>query len=525
MVGSERADGNGRYSVRTPSRERPGVAPTQGAGLSATHLVAFVGLLGLILIPAAIVMQIPPQLLVVCVAFLGLVVLAVRPDAATLLVVAVTYSNAAVIAVRFHDVPFALAAGSVGLLAVPLAYFLLIRREPIVIPPAIPWILAYLLVQLVSTLLAADSASASEALSVFVTEGLLLYLLIVNAVRTERMVLVIVWILLVIAAGLSLVSIHQEVTGNLTNNYFGFGQRGGDPTGLLPGEEFRSRIAGPTDGPNRYAQILVLVLPLAFAVVWARFSRVASLAAIVCAALISIAIALTLSRGAAVGFALVVAVMFVMRYVRYRYLALIPLLVVALLIAVPQYGQRLASLETASGVSAGEGADGSIRSRLTEMVAAALVFVDHPIIGVGPDQFPTYYQDYAEQFGLRVKEEQREAHNLYVGIASDSGLLGLITFFGAIGVTLRQLARLRTQLISIRPQLAHLAAGFMLSIVAYLTTGIFLHLAMERYLWLMMAMGAAVWVIGQQYVENPVDDELQPAAPVPLPAQPTSAGG
>ena len=56
-------------------------------------------------------MQIPPQLLVVCVAFLGLVVLAVRPDAATLLVVAVTYSNAAVIAVRFHDVPFALAAG------------------------------------------------------------------------------------------------------------------------------------------------------------------------------------------------------------------------------------------------------------------------------------------------------------------------------------------------------------------------------------------------------------------------------
>ena len=80
-------------SVRTPSRERPGVAPDPGAGLSATHLVAFVGLLGLILIPAAIVMQIPPQLLVVCVAFLGLVVLAVRPDAATLLVVAVTYSK------------------------------------------------------------------------------------------------------------------------------------------------------------------------------------------------------------------------------------------------------------------------------------------------------------------------------------------------------------------------------------------------------------------------------------------------
>ena len=130
MVGSERADGNGRYSVRTayagtswrcakpgsriigypsrrvrwPSRAHPdsrGDRHADPASASRTLRAAF----------------------------LGLVVLAVRPDAATLLVVAVTYSNAAVIAVRFHDVPFALAAGSVGLLAVPLAYFLLIGAQ------------------------------------------------------------------------------------------------------------------------------------------------------------------------------------------------------------------------------------------------------------------------------------------------------------------------------------------------------------------------------------------------------------
>jgi putative inorganic carbon (hco3(-)) transporter len=516
MVGSEHADTAGPSVARTWPLGAPGVTSSPSASKPVSHLLAFLGLLGFILLPAAIVMQIPPQLLVISAALLGLLVLAVRPDAATLLVVAVTYSNAAVVAVRFHDVPFALAAGTVGLLAAPLAYFLLIRRESFVIPSAVPWILAYLLVQLVSTLFAKDSASASEALGVFITEGLLLYLLIVNAVRTERMVVVIVWILLVVAAGLSLISIHQELTGNLTGDYFGFGQRGGDSTGLLPGEEFRSRIAGPVDGPNRYAQILVLVLPLAFAVVWARFSRVASLAAIVCAGLISIAIALTLSRGAAVGFALVVAVMFALRYIRFRYLALIPLAVIALLVAVPQYGERLASLDAVPGIaSEAEEADGSIRSRLTEMVAAALVFVDHPIIGVGPDQFQAYYPEYADKFGLRVKEEEREAHNLYVGIASDSGLLGLTAFFGAVIVTLRQLARLRSQLIGIRPQLAHLAAGFMLSIVAYLTTGIFLHLAMERYLWLLMALGAAVWVIGQQYLPSPADggrDGVEPGA-------------
>ena len=122
-----------------------------------------------------------------------------------------------------------------------------------------------------------------------------------------------------------------------------------------------------------------------------------------------------------------------------------------------------------------------------------------------------------------MKEEEREAHNLYVGIASDSGLLGLTAFFGAVIVTLRQLAGLRSQLIGIRPQLAHLAAGFMLAIVAYLTTGIFLHLAMERYLWLLLALGAAVWVIGQQYLPTPADGARQRVEGGSLVVEPTSA--
>jgi len=473
----------------------------------AASLLVFVTLLLVALVPAAAVMEVPAPILGSVAGLLGLVVLALRPDVATLMVVAIVYSNAAAVAVRVHDVPFTLAAGSTGLLTVPLAYYLLVRRERLIIPRAVPWILGYLLVQLVSTMLSRDSASASQAVGIFVTEGLLLYLLIVNTVRTERMALAVVCVLLAVGAVLGALSLHQQLTQSFSDGYLGFAQAGGDPTG----EVAQSRTGGPFEEANRYAQILVLLLPLVFAIVWGRYSRRATLLAIASGAFISIAVALTLSRGAAVGFAMVLVLMFVLRYIRPRHIAVVAVAVIALFFAVPQYGTRLESLQSVPGV-AGEGveADGSIRSRITEMIAAALVFVDHPLIGVGPDQFPSYYIDYAEDFGLRVKARDREAHNLYVGIASDTGVLGSIFFFGAIAVTIRDLARTRSRLLRVRPQLAHLAAGFMLAIVAYLTTGIFLHLAFERYLWVMMALGAAVSLIGSRYA---ADGEGVVAAP------------
>ena len=484
-------------------------------GPPAALLLASVVALLVAIVPAAAVMEVPVLIVVAVIGLLGLVVLCLRPDVATLLVVGIVYSNTAVVAVRFHDVPFALAAGSSGLLLVPLCYFLLIRREPLVIPPAFPWVLGYLMASLLSAMLSRDSSSAAESVGIFVTEGLLLYLLVVNAVRTERMVVAIVCVLLAVGAVLGAISFHQELTQNYGNEYLGFAQVGGVGEDVLTGES-ESRTAGPLGRANRYAQVMVLLLPLVFAVVWARYSRRSSLLAIGAGILIAIAVALTLSRGAAVGFGLVVALMIALRYVRWRTVAMTGIAVVLLFLAVPQYATRLETLERLPGIAPeGVEADGSIRSRLTETIAAALVVVDHPVLGVGPGQFPTYYTTYAEEFGLRVRSEDREAHNLYFGIASDVGIIGSFFFFAAIWVTIRDLARTRAQLIASHPRLAHLAAGFMLAIVAYLTTGLFLHLAFERYLWLMLALGAAISLIGARRLL--ATDHDQPArSPRPL---------
>ena len=64
----------------------------------------------------------------------------IRPEVATLVVIFLLYSNAAVIAVTRFGAPVFVGAVVPMILVVPLGYELLIRRRPIIITPAFPWI-------------------------------------------------------------------------------------------------------------------------------------------------------------------------------------------------------------------------------------------------------------------------------------------------------------------------------------------------------------------------------------------------
>jgi hypothetical protein len=73
-------------------------------------------------------------------ALLGAVAVAIRPATSVLIVVGLIYSNAPVVFVQYHNVPVAIAASVPLILAAPLAYDLLVRRQRIVLTPAMPWI-------------------------------------------------------------------------------------------------------------------------------------------------------------------------------------------------------------------------------------------------------------------------------------------------------------------------------------------------------------------------------------------------
>jgi len=442
-----------------------------------------------------------------------LVMLAIlaRPNLATLLVVFILYTNAAVIAVHFHNVPSLIGGALPALLVFPLASYVIVRREKLVMSPILLPIFLFFAVQVAGTLFAEYRYEATNNLITFILEGLGIFFLITNVVRTPRMMRQATWALLLAGGFIGALSVYQQFTHTFQNNYWGFAQMSFAQinTGVetINGAVTAPRLAGQIGEKNRYAQIMLLLVPIGMFRFWGEKKNLMRLLAAVMTGLIAMGAALAYSRGAAVGFVLMMMIMVFMRYIKIWQVGILVVLLAVVLVAVPTYATRLTSLQTlAASFSEDSGgvatADGATLSRLTEMGAAGLVFLDHPILGVGPGLFPLYYQGYADLIGLRTLNQDRQAHDLYISIAAETGGLGLACFLVVIYMTLRGLARARKRWLQEEPEIANMATAYMLSIVTYLTTGIFLHFAFIRYFWLIMALGAAVIYIADQRAQS-----------------------
>jgi O-antigen ligase len=423
----------------------------------------------------------------------------VRPDTATLVVVFILYTNAAVVAVRFHGVPSSVGTLFLLPLFIPLARAMLMARPPLVVTPAAPLLGVYLLIQILGILFSPATAGlALPNLITFLTEGVLLYFLVTNVVRTPEMLRRVIWVLLVAGLCMGALSLYQEVTQTLDNNYGGFSQNQEqietDATLTVADTPPLVRQAGPIGEKNRYAQIMLLLVPLGMFRFWGERRLLLKAAAALCTLFALVGAALTFSRGGAVALGMTLLLMAAVRHIRLRDLLAIGFALAVIALLFPRTIERLTSLQALAtaldpGTTAGIlQADGAIQGRATEMLAAGLVFLDHPLIGVGPGMFPHYVEEYARGLRLRLLTTNREAHILYLGIAAEHGALGLLCFLGIIVVTLRSLWRGHRRWRHARPELANLNAGFFFVIVVYLTTGLFLHMSYIRYFWLMLAL-------------------------------------
>jgi O-antigen ligase len=234
--------------------------------------------------------------------------------------------------------------------------------------------------------------------------------------------------------------------------------------------------------------------------------------------LVAIGVLLTYSRGAVLAFLLVVFALVALGYAKASHVLLIAAIVVGLILAVPQYGARVLSISSIAGATADEGsdeeADVATRGRAGEMVAAVHVFADHPVVGVGPGIFPFHYQEYAKRLGTDVhstsrvaeragEEPPRQAHNMVLATAADLGLIGLALYAGLFFALLRALLRAHRRRRRDDPALSDLAAALFLALTAYLAAGLFLSLAFERYLWLLVGLaGAAVRVAAHEPMKS-----------------------
>ena len=431
-------------------------------------------------------------------------VLLVRPDTATLSFAFILYVNLPVIATDFHGVPEPVALLTPLVLGVPLLVYLVVRREPVILTPALGLMVGYLAVMLLSSAFSTDPATGLDSVLVFVTEGMILAGLMANAIRSIATLRSVLVVLLLSGAFMGGLSVYQEVTETYQNPYFGFAQ-----TLYTPGSEeaqaaqlddnARPRLAGPIGSKNRYAQIMVVLLPLAWMVYRQAHRRLVRWAAVGAGVLILGGILLTFSRGAGIAIVGLVAVMVLLRILSLRrVLLMVPLMVGVTFLVAPDYVTRI---ETVTDIlSESEEVDNAVLGRATSNLASLNAFVDHPVLGVGPGSYATNYsREYANELGLRHFDTNRRAHNLYFEIAADTGTFGLLFFLGILGVTLLQLWRLRKALLQRHPDHAEIATALFLALVGYAFTGVFLHLAYARYFWFLIAIAnAAIWLLQRE---------------------------
>lgn len=441
------------------------------------------------------------------VAVAGLLVMLLWPEIPVHVSLFVVYTNIAVVVAREGPMPGAVAAGAMALLAIPLVHHLVLHRRGLRAGPAFLLMLLLLGVFALSAARAMDPATSISRMTAYVVEGLALYLLVVNVVRSVPVLRRVVATLLAAGALLGGLTLYQGVTraydqdfGGLAQSSFAFAADDAEPAGeaMGPREGVFNRAGGPMDEPNRFAQILIVLLPLALFQMRYGGSGASRALGLACGFLILSGLLLTYSRGAFLTLAVLGALSAILGFVRPAKVVLaVVLLLAAAPVVAPGIYDRVGSISGSLDIldpSARSGAEAVARGRTTETLAAVHAFLDHPLLGVGPGHYLPHYSvryQLDPNTGLRYLPEPRRAHNLFAEMAAESGALGIIVFVSIPLLLLVTLWRRRQALAAVRPDLAHLATGFALAILAYLGTGVFLHLAFERYYWLLLALAAA----------------------------------
>lgn len=313
-------------------------------------------------------------------------------------------------------------------------------------PREVNLVLLFCLAGLVSVPFAKESmAEAWASFSNIFIRAILIFLVIVNVVRTERRLR---WLLLlalgsgvVMAAG----AMSDFAAGRLT----------------IEGYRVEGRIGGIFENPNEMALHLVTLLPIAAALaVGSRgFLKKAIYGA---AAMLMVAgTVITYSRG---GFLAMAAVFFVLAWVlgrknRFAVVVGALLLTVLLLIVAPGgYGARILSIYDHR-----LDAFGSADARQQLLMSSIIVALRNPLFGVGMGNF------------VFVSPRSMEAHNAYTQVASEMGAFGFAVYALYILTPLRRMFAVARESFEARrtSRYYYLAVGLAASLVGYMVASFF----------------------------------------------------
>jgi len=277
-------------------------------------------------------------------------------------------------------------------------------------------LIAFLGVAALSTLTALYAKRAFETTLDF-SKIILIYIVIENTVTNESRLRKIFWTLVLGGLFPAIGTVHHYFSGILID-----GSRGS--------------WVGVFKNPNEDAYCLAVLIPLAVALMHkARWRTRILLALIICAYLAGIFF--TFSRGGMLG---LVTAMGLAGWKQKSYLIRLAMIIVVGLglVVAGAFWARNKDFKNMSK-------DVTVQQRAATVIAGGLMFIDHPLLGVGPGCSMVAYPLYVPKEYLDCGcQTQLVIHNSFVQVLSEMGALGFLCFMALLGVTLWEIRRMQS---------------------------------------------------------------------------------
>ena len=315
-------------------------------------------------------------------------------------------------------------------------------------------VLLFGLAGLLSIPLAISPADAWYEFSGTFIRCIVIFIVIVNVVRTHPRLKALLFLALCVSIWLSLTAINDYRLGLMT----------------VEGYRVSGRGEGLFGNPNDMALHLVTIIPIAMALCFATRRPIRRVLYGGTALLMLAAVVLTFSRGGFIG--LLVASAFLAWKIGHRHRFTIVIAGVVLLLLVlalaPNYAIRIASIFVPSLDPLGSA---GVRREL--LFRSILTAIRHPLLGVGMGNFHN------------VSIHEQVSHNAYTQVAAEMGIAALAIYAMFIVTPLRKLGQVTRETFG-KPSSSryyYLAIGLQASLLAYMVSSFFGSVAYAWYVY------------------------------------------
>lgn len=326
---------------------------------------------------------------------------------------------------------------------------------------------------LISIPLAINPGEAWATFNDVFLKAVLMFIVIINSVRTEKRLNALLWLALATSFALSVNAINDYRLGNFA----------------VEGYRVKGSIGGMFRNPNDLALHLVTMIPIAAGLLLGTRNTAKRLMLAACVLLCLAALVVTFSRGGFLGL-MCVAACLGWKIGRRNRLGVTLLLLfgagIFLALSPGEYANRLASISDFS-----LDPNGSASARHQLLIRSVLVTLNNPVFGVGMGNFHI------------VSIHEFVSHNAYTQVSAELGIAAVVVYVMFMLTPLKRLRRVERETFGERAsaRFYYLAIGLQASLIGYMVSSFFASVAYHWNIYYLVGYAVAfrrIYVVHQR---------------------------